>query len=371
MSTLTENPVDVVVLLGSRWADLEHVPTRWQQVVRRWANRADVHSLHVVDFPRLRPGAVQVDEHASWLPGVRAWRCRVPVLRRRLLLDGSGWLRAARGLRAVVPLSPERRLVGVAATPVWAPMLPAMRGWSRVGFDAYDDWRALPAVRTIADRVTAGYDAARAADAVTVGSAELAARLAADFDLTGSVVRNGVDVEAFRLPGAFPGNLPTEPFAVYIGMVQERVDLDLLVATTQALATVVAGPLDDAARHRLEAAGVICLGAVAPALVPGLLQRAAVGIVPHVVDALTTSMDPLKIYEYRAAGLPVVATRVAGSDLDGVHVVDSHAHWADAIHRAEAEGRSAARSLRDWDDVANELFEIHVGTQTLAVTHER
>jgi hypothetical protein len=82
-------------------------------------------------------------------------------------------------------------------------------------------------------------------------------------------------------------------------------------------------------------------------------------------------MDPLKVYEYRAAGLPVISTPVAGSDLDGVHVVTDPTQWADVIRRAVAGGRIAPTSPRDWDDVATELFRIHVGTQTLAVTHER
>lgn len=363
--------MNVLVLLGSHWSDLEHVPTRWHQVVRRWTQRSDIDSLDVVDFPRLRPGGARVDRQQSWLPGVTSWRCRVPVLRRRRTLDAVGWQRAARALRDALPAAPDRRRVVVATTPVWAPLLPAIQGYARVGFDAYDDWRALPAVRSIAARVSAGYETATAADAVTFGSPELAARLSVELGLAGTVVRNGVDLDSFRSPGPAPDQLPTEPFAVYVGMVQERVDLDLLIATTKVLPTVVAGPLDAPVRARLESAGVVCLGPVAPALVPGLLHRAAVGIVPHVVDALTMSMDPLKVYEYRAAGLPVVSTPVAGSDLDGVHVVRNAADWTDTVRRAATGGRINPTSLRDWDDVATELFEIHVGTQTLAVTHER
>ena len=368
MSTLTEKPVDVVVLLGSHWSDLEHVTTRWHQVVRRWAQRPDIDTLHVVDFPRLRPGAARMERQPSWLPGVTAWRCQVPVLRRQLTLDGVGWQLAGRVLRDALPGVTGRRRVVVGTTPVWAPLLPAIRKHARLGFDAYDDWRALPAMRDIIDRVSAGYGSAHAADVVTIGSPQLAARLLSDLGLTGTVVRNGVDVAGFRSPAVAPQNLPAEPFAVYVGMVQERVDLDLLIATTKALPTVVAGPVDDAARRQLEEGGVTCLGAISPSLVPGLLQRASVGVVPHVVDALTTSMDPLKVYEYRAAGLPVVSTRVAGTDVNGVHVVDDPSLWASSVRLAVAAGRSAATSIRDWDEVAAELFELHVGTQTLAVT---
>ncbi len=41
---------------------------------------------------------------------------------------------------------------------------------------------------------------------------------------------------------------------------------------------------------------------------PGLIAACDVCIVPHLRDELTASMDPLKLYEYAAAGKPVVST---------------------------------------------------------------
>src|SRR5690606_35630577 len=46
--------------------------------------------------------------------------------------------------------------------------------------------------------------------------------------------------------------------------------------------------------------------------VPAYLQHADVLVVPHVVTGFTQSLDPIKAYEYRAAGRPVVSTPVAG-----------------------------------------------------------
>jgi glycosyltransferase involved in cell wall biosynthesis len=358
--------VDVVVLLGSHWSDLENVPTRWHQVVRRWAQRPDVRNLHVVDFPRLHPGRAAVEEQDSWLPGVTSWRCQVPVVRRHRALDSLGWPAAARAIIAALPGTADGGRVVVATTPVWAPVLGSLQGWARTGFDAYDDWRALPAVQAISGRIEPGYRAGRDADTVSFGSPTLAERLGIDIGLSGTVVRNGVDTEAFARPGPAPDGLPAAPFAVYVGMVQERVDLDLLAATTGALPTVVAGPVSPAIRERLEAAAVLCLGAVSPELIPGLLQRAAVGVVPHVIDALTLSMDPLKIYEYRAAGLPVVATRVAGSDLDGVSVVDQSDDWTTTVAHAAATGRTLPAATRDWADVAAELWAAHAAPRVAA-----
>ncbi len=46
--------------------------------------------------------------------------------------------------------------------------------------------------------------------------------------------------------------------------------------------------------------------------IPAYLQHADVLIVPHLVNAFTESLDPIKAYECLAAGRPTVATPVAG-----------------------------------------------------------
>jgi glycosyltransferase involved in cell wall biosynthesis len=46
--------------------------------------------------------------------------------------------------------------------------------------------------------------------------------------------------------------------------------------------------------------------------VPAYLQHADVLLVPHVVTPFTESLDPIKVYEYQAAGRPVISTPVAG-----------------------------------------------------------
>jgi glycosyltransferase involved in cell wall biosynthesis len=44
-------------------------------------------------------------------------------------------------------------------------------------------------------------------------------------------------------------------------------------------------------------------------------------VVPHVVTPFTDSLDPIKLYEYQAAGRPVVSTPVGGfRDVDDDHV---------------------------------------------------
>lgn len=136
------------------------------------------------------------------------------------------------------------------------------------------------------------------------------------------LVPNAVDVDRFRRPSARPADLPAGATAVYVGTLHEdRLDVDLVARTGAALAAGRAGTLVlvgpdalstfNSARLRAQP-GVRVLGPRPNAVVPAYLQHADVLVVPHVVDDFTDSLDPIKLYEYRAVGRPVVSTPVAG-----------------------------------------------------------
>ncbi|WP_427383675.1 glycosyltransferase [Janibacter sp. G56] len=158
-----------------------------------------------------------------------------------------------------------------------------------------------------------------------------------------TLLQNAVDAEAARVPTARPGDLPTGPLAVYVGTLHgDRLDVDLCEETATRLpdgaTLVLVGPnaLTPAEDARLEAAGVMRLGAKDRHDVPAYLQHADVLVVPHVVDDFTESLDPIKLYEYRAVGRPVVSTPVSGfREAAGprVAVVDRNA-FADAVAAA-------------------------------------
>jgi len=98
-------------------------------------------------------------------------------------------------------------------------------------------------------------------------------------------------------------------------------------------------------------------------------------LVPHVVTPFTDSLDPIKLYEYQAAGRPVVATPVAGfRDVvdERVTVVDQEAFVSavvDAVtHPAPVEERRSdpeRAADADWsrrvDQVAEVLHRLREG----------
>lgn len=134
------------------------------------------------------------------------------------------------------------------------------------------------------------------------------------------LIPNAVDVERYRRPAERPPDLPDAPTALYVGTLHEdRLDIDLCLSTARRLAgiatLVLLGPtaLSEANTARLaEAENVALLGPRPNAAIPAYLQHADVLITPHVVTDFTESLDPIKLYEYLAAGRPIVATPVAG-----------------------------------------------------------
>lgn len=129
-------------------------------------------------------------------------------------------------------------------------------------------------------------------------------------------VSNGVDFERLAAPSPPPPEWTTipSPRAIYVGTMAEWFDYALVAAAADRLphvSFVLIGP-DAMVRRRLAArANIHILGPRPHAAISQYLQHANVGLIPFDVDCapeLVHAINPIKLYEYMACGLPIVAT---------------------------------------------------------------
>jgi len=159
------------------------------------------------------------------------------------------------------------------------------------------------------------------------------------------------------------------PVAGYVGVVDERLDLELLRDLAERLpdwTLRVVGPvakIDEAALPR--AANVEYLGLTPYEQLPEVMAGFDVALMPFALNEATRSISPTKTLEYLAAGLPVVSTRVAdvvGDYSDVVHLADDGAQFAEAcrevlLHDPRARDRRVRplQARQEWDFIASSM----------------
>lgn len=157
-------------------------------------------------------------------------------------------------------------------------------------------------------------DLIRRADACFATSAHLAGLLRERGAKTVHLARNGVDFDRFAAGGPEPADLAAipHPRVIYVGMLNSRFRVDWLDRAATALPGhhfVLIGPEAtplDALRGR---PNIHLLGPRPSEALPAYYAASDAGIVPFRRSPLTDATCPIKLYEYLAAGLPVIASR--------------------------------------------------------------
>ncbi len=217
---------------------------------------------------------------------------------------------------------------------------------------------------------------ARRADLVLASAPELARRMrtlsdnvldapnVADTELFATALADGpADAAIAALPS---------PRLVFTGAISAvKLDIPLLVELARArrdwsLALVgpvgLGDPTTDISALAAEP-NVHLLGPRSYADLPSVLRGADAGLIPYVSSALTDSIFPMKVYEYLAAGLPVVATPLpALAGVEQVATAADGAAFRAALERALAEespalrrARSADAASHSWDERLREI----------------
>lgn len=155
-------------------------------------------------------------------------------------------------------------------------------------------------------------------------------------------------------------DLPTPRLGFY-GVIDERLDLDLLAALADARpawSIVMVGPVvkidEDALPRR---ANLHYLGGKRYDELPSYLAHWDVALMPFALNAATRFISPTKTPEYLAAGRPVVSTAIVDvarhyGELDAVQIADG----ASAFIAACDSALELARHPADWRDAADILL---------------
>jgi len=254
---------------------------------------------------------------------------------------------------------------------------------SLVVYHCVDDIAAQPGIDAASFRAAETRFAGRA-DLVLASAPSLAARMRT---LSGNVLDapNVADTALFARalePGPVDAALDAlpRPRVVFTGaVVATKLDVPLLVELARArpqwsFALVgPVGPGDPRTDVSALAAepNVHLLGARAYAELPDVLRGADVGLIPYARNELTDAIFPMKVYEYLAAGLPVVATALpsivgvqevaTAADAAGLAALIDNALGHDRPERRAA--RSQAAEAHSWDA---RLAEIAAAIEALA-----
>lgn len=223
---------------------------------------------------------------------------------------------------------------------------------------------------------TPGHTALLARADAVVAITEMVADHVRSHGATPVVLGNGVELDRFRDAGPAA---PTWTFG-FVGHFYEWLDVEALAALAEAFpeeSLVLVGPVQDkmvADVERLKAyPNVHVRPAISYAEVPALLQSIEVCLLPRLLTPESVACDPLKLYEYLAAGRPVVSTALpaAVQAASVVYVAKPGADFVEACRLALAEARSGyfagARVARGRQLVAGRTWEARAGAAWAAL----
>jgi glycosyltransferase involved in cell wall biosynthesis len=286
-------------------------------------------------------------------------------------LTGPESSRVAREIGRLIDSAGIRKAALIVSFPAWLDAAEQLR--RRYGFPiVYDchDW--LPGFERIApallDLETALFSRS---DLVVFSSQRLQERVLERCRVGGGTVllRNAVEPVA-AAPPLRPDNPRRVPTIGYVGALDHWFDVEAVASVARehpAWRIVLAGRVEDQRVLELrQYPNVSFIGEVPYAEVAALLSGWDAGMIPFLVNDLTLATNPIKLYEYFCAGLPVVSTRLPEVELYGELVYLAHtpqafsAQASEAIREQDADlrGKRIETARREtWPARAERLLE--------------
>jgi len=193
--------------------------------------------------------------------------------------------------------------------------------------------------------------------------------LASETDRPLILLGNGVEMAHFETPRALPEDLAAlpAPRIGYVGLLSHFLDFELLESLRRRRGggtVVLIGPGSPATAAQVaefgRREGVAVLGPKPYAEVPAYMQGLDVGVIPfRAADPYVQGINPNKVYQYLAAGLPVITTPLLdlAESAPDLQFAGTPAEMERALAGALAAAPARARRRElarphDWDALA-------------------
>ena len=212
-----------------------------------------------------------------------------------------------------------------------------------------DDWLHYPGLNA-ADWRIMEQELIAAVDGVVVTSRHLAKKVAGSLPVL--YLPHGVDFDHFHKAAESTVVVPQmerlrRPIVGFFGQIASWVDFQVVAALGASFPEVsfaLIGDIDPAVGQVPTGNNLHYLGAVPYAELPRFARYFNVALIPFVTNDLTKAVNPLKLLEYYALGLPVLATRLPELESVGgpIWLASTPREFCDALARILPQDR------RDW-----------------------
>lgn len=302
-------------------------------------------NYHASRAPTASPSdlAYMARKLAQVLAGLKSPRKSLHVLTPLVVpLPGSGWARRLNRRLLVWQIRRALRKLQSAPVQIWSftpdvSYLLGRFGEEKVLYYCVDDhaeFTGYDRQQVLRDEE----DLCRRADLVVTSSTALQEAKRA-WNPNTILVPHGVDYEHFSR--ALSNNLPTPPDIAeiphprlgFFGLIRDWVDLDLLAEVARRRPdwhiVMLGDATVDLTPYRA-LPNIHFLGRKPYEQLPAYCKQFDVGLIPFKINALTRAVNPIKLREYLAAGLPVVSTPLPDVQLygDTIHVAKTSDEFA-------------------------------------------
>ena len=179
----------------------------------------------------------------------------------------------------------------------------------------------------------------------------------------------GVDIDHFTITDSKNNNLTESSTKVigFFGLLSTWVDIDLLVKCAKAYKDyefLIIGKSEQRIDDLVRQPNVNYLGAVPYEKLPGIAKRFDVGLIPFLVNDLTIAVNPIKLIEYFALGIPVVSTSLpeVKKFKELVFIADNEEKFIEYISHAIDDNNPDRNNLRkkkaleySWESISEKI----------------